>query len=81
VAVALAEELGINDAVPGELIRGLSSDHASFRNAGIPVLMFHRWEDTLLHTPQDVSNRINPQFLEEAARMSIALLNSLATEG
>ena len=79
--LALAQELGVDDAIANELISTLSSDHASFRAAGIPVLMFHRWEDNLLHTPEDVSDRINPEYLEEAARMGIALLESLAAEG
>jgi hypothetical protein len=74
---ALAAELGI-DTVDSTLIRGLSSDHASFIAGGIPALMFHRWEDPLLHTPQDVSDRVNPEYLEEAARMGIALLLALS---
>jgi aminopeptidase YwaD len=77
----LAEELGIGGVIPSELIRGLSSDHASFLNAGIPALMLHRWDDPLLHTPQDVSDRIVPAYLEDAARMGIALLEALDAEG
>ena len=73
----LATGLGI-DAVASTLIRGLSSDHASFIAGNIPALMFHRWEDPLLHTPQDNSDRVNPEYLEEAARMGIALLLALA---
>jgi aminopeptidase YwaD len=76
-AGTIAEDLGIDDAMASMLTRGLGSDHASFAQAGIPVLMFHRWEDNLLHTPQDVVDRINPEFLEEAARMGIAMLESL----
>jgi aminopeptidase YwaD len=79
--LGLTAGLGISDAAPSELIRGLSSDHASFIDAGIPALMFHRWEDPLLHTPQDVSDRVVPQYLEEAARMGIAFLESLNTPG
>ena len=77
---SIADDLGIDDVVPSTLIRGMGSDHASFAQAGIPVLMFHRWEDPLLHTPQDVIDRVNPQYLEEAARMGIALLESLGSE-
>jgi hypothetical protein len=76
---ALAEELDIADVRASELIRGLSSDHASFIQAGIPALMFHRWEDPLLHTPEDVTDRVRPQYLEEAARMGIALLEALTS--
>jgi aminopeptidase YwaD len=62
-------------------LAGTSSDHASFLAAGIPALMFHRWQDPLLHTPEDVSGRVNPQYLEEAARMGVALLEAIRTEG
>jgi aminopeptidase YwaD len=75
----IAGQLGVQDVEPSTLIRGLSSDHASFTEANIPALMFHRWEDNLLHTPQDVSDRVNPGYLEEAARMGIAMLQQLAT--
>jgi aminopeptidase YwaD len=74
----LADQLQIEGVVPSSLIRGLSSDHASFEQAGIPNLMFHRWEDNLLHTPQDVSDRVQPDFLEQAARMGVALLEQLS---
>jgi aminopeptidase YwaD len=73
----LAKALNIEDAQPSTLSRGLSSDHASFLNAGIPAIMFHRWEDNLLHTPQDVSGRVQADYLGQAARMGVALLTSL----
>jgi aminopeptidase YwaD len=76
----LADGLNI-DTTSSELIRGLSSDHASFISAGVPSIMFHRWEDNLLHTPQDVTSRVNPTYLEEAARMGVALLESLSSGG
>jgi len=62
-------------------LSGTTSDHASFLEAGIPAIMFHRWQDPLLHTPQDVSNRVKPEYLEQAARMGVALLESLGAEG
>jgi aminopeptidase YwaD len=76
----LADGLNI-ETTSSELIRGLSSDHASFISAGVPSIMFHRWEDNLLHTPQDVTSRVNPTYLEEAARMGVALLESLNSGG
>jgi aminopeptidase YwaD len=75
----IAGELQIPDVEPSVLIRGLSSDHASFVEAGIPALMFHRWEDNLLHTPQDVSNRVKTEYLEEAAQMGVAMLREIAS--
>jgi aminopeptidase YwaD len=76
----LADGLNI-ETTSSELIRGLSSDHASFISAGVPSIMFHRWEDNLLHTPQDVTSRVNRTYLEEAARMGVALLESLSSGG
>jgi aminopeptidase YwaD len=76
-AAEVAADLGVEGVVPSTLIRGLSSDHASFAQAGLPVLMYHRWEDPLLHTPEDVVDRVKPQYLEEAARMGIAMLEFL----
>lgn len=76
---ALATSLGI-DTEPSNLI-GTSSDHASFLAEGIPTLMFHRWQDPLLHTPQDVSDRVRSDLLEQAARMGLALLAVLDAQG
>jgi aminopeptidase YwaD len=78
-AAGLADGLGI-ETRPSSL-SGTSSDHASFLAAGIPSVMFHRWQDPLLHTPQDVSNRVKPEYLEDAARMGLALLEALDGEG
>ena len=75
----LATSLGI-EAEASNLI-GTSSDHASFLEAGIPTLMFHRWQDPLLHTPEDVAARVRPELLEQAARMGLALLEVLDAQG
>jgi aminopeptidase YwaD len=72
---------GLNIQTVNSTLTGTSSDHASFLAAGIPSLMFHRWEDPLLHTPQDVSNRVKPEYLEQAARMGVALLEALENDG
>ena len=77
-AAEVAGGLGI-DAQASGLPSSASSDHASFRDAGIPALMLHRLTDNLLHTPQDVSDRIRPELLEQAARLSVAFLEKLAT--
>ncbi len=77
--VALANQLGI-EARPGQL-SGAASDHVSFINAGIAAVMIYRTQDNLLHTPQDVSSRVRPELLEQAARLAIALLQSLAAGG
>ena len=73
--------VGLNIQTVNSSLTGTSSDHASFLAAGIPSLMFHRWEDPLLHTPQDVSARVKPEYLEQAARMGVALLEALENDG
>ncbi|HWC29948.1 MAG TPA: M28 family peptidase, partial [Dehalococcoidia bacterium] len=79
-ASSIASSLGISVA-RGNLPVSTSSDHASFLAFDIPSLMFHRTNDPLLHTPEDVTGRVKPQLLEDAARMGIALLESLNTGG
>jgi Zn-dependent M28 family amino/carboxypeptidase len=76
-------QLALDLGIPTEAsnLIGTSSDHASFLQAGIPALMFHRWQDPLLHTPQDVSDRVRPELLEQAARMGLALLEALSAQG
>jgi aminopeptidase YwaD len=78
-AATLAARLGI-ETTRGQLGNNSSSDHASFISAGIPAFMLHRITDRLLHTPQDVSSRVRPELLEEAARLGVALLESIANE-
>ena len=73
----LAGALGI-DTDRGQLQSNTSSDHASFLAAGVPSLMLHRLNDPLLHTPQDVLDRVRPELLEQAARLGVALLQSLS---
>jgi aminopeptidase YwaD len=79
-ASRIASSLGISVS-RGNLPAATSSDHASFLANNIPSLMFHRTDDPLLHTPEDVHGRVKPQHLEDAARMGIALLESLNTGG
>lgn len=74
---AAATALGIAVA-RGALPTTTSSDHASFMSAGIPTLMFFRLTDNLLHTPQDVSDRVRPDLLEQAGRMGLAVLQALS---
>ena len=78
--VRLAGQLGI-ETQSGRLGGGMGSDHASFMAAEIPALMFHRYNDPLLHTPQDVSERVTARYLEEADRMGVALLQSFSSGG
>ena len=76
-ASQLATNLGIPAALAQAPGSGAGSDHSSFIAAGIPAIFVHRVEDTAWHTPQDVSDRIRADLLEEAARLGVALLESL----
>jgi aminopeptidase YwaD len=70
-----AQKAGI-EAEAATLPPGAASDHVSFENAGIPVVMFTR-ADNLIHTPQDAMGRITPQSLHDAAAVAYATLAAL----
>jgi aminopeptidase YwaD len=57
---------------------GAGSDHASFIQAGVPALFLHRTQDAEWHQPGDRAVRVLPEHLETAARLGMALLESLA---
>ncbi len=64
-------------ASAGALPPGASSDHASFANAGVPVVMFTR-ADNLIHTPADAMDRITQQSLGDTAKIAVATLTALS---
>lgn len=70
-----AEKLAV-DATASTLPQGLGSDHLSFENAGIPVVMLYR-DDTAIHTPTDALGRISPASLRDAVRVAVATLQAL----
>jgi aminopeptidase YwaD len=74
-AQSIASSLGIDPQL-GSLPSNTGSDHASFIQGGIPALMVYRLTDNLLHTPQDVSRRVRPELLEQAAKLGVAMLES-----
>jgi aminopeptidase YwaD len=77
----LVVEHGIRREIDVEVspgLRGASSDHASFAQVGIPVAMFLANDSSLIHTPQDTLESINPQLLGNAVALALALLDSLA---
>ena len=63
--------------VTGNLPPGTSSDHASFRQAGIPAMIVHRLGDPRFHTGRDRAEFIDPQLLGDAGRLSLALIDAL----
>lgn len=71
-----AQRLGI-DAQAGALPTGSGSDHMSFADAGVPVVMFYR-DDSRIHTAEDTAARVDAQSLEEVVRVSVAVLETLS---
>ena len=57
--------------------RGSGSDHASFRDAWIPVIYFHSDDSSRIHTPQDTLEYVNPALLGDVATLTLDLLESL----
>ena len=58
----------------GDLPPNASSDHASFLQKGLPAVFLYRADDNLIHTPQDVIERVPPETLEQAARLVIGFI-------
>ena len=58
-------------------IRGGSSDHASFRDAWVPVIFFHADDTSRIHTPEDTMEFINSALLGDTASLVLDLLESL----
>ena len=71
-----AGELGI-PVVVSETPPGAGSDHISFEEAGIPVVMLFRDDTANIHKPEDVIGRLIPQSLEETVLIARATLLEL----
>ncbi len=56
----------------------LDSDHVSFMEADIPAILIYRSEDPRYHTESDRAEFVEPQLLEEAAKLTILTLAELA---
>jgi len=72
-ALAFADRASIA-AVPGQDPPGSGSDHASFFNAGVPVLFFFAGLDPNYHTPNDRIDFISAGRLAEAGAMGEAAI-------
>jgi hypothetical protein len=59
---------------------GASSDHASFRVIGVPVLFFAGTDFSKIHTPEDTLESVNPALLGQAAALGLAVLNEVAKQ-
>jgi aminopeptidase YwaD len=72
---AIGSDIGIDVAVTRGL-RGSTSDFASFREAGVPYLMFSGDDGSRIHTNQDTIEFVQPEMLGGAAATAVALLRS-----
>ena len=59
-------------------IGGGNSDHASFQQAGVPVVFFFDDDFSRIHTPDDRLDLVPPQHMGNVAAVAIDLLESLA---
>lgn len=75
LALEAAQELGIN-ARSFKLPQGYGSDHQSFRSVGIDAVFFMR-EYTLLHTPQDALDQVRAEWLDEAGRVAVRVVERM----
>ncbi len=75
VARLQGQKVGVK-AEPGALPRGAGSDHLSFREAHVPVVMLTR-PDGLIHTPQDTTDRVKVSALADTVKITFATLAAL----
>ena len=75
----LAEELATEhriDAVVRPGLRSGDSDHSSFADDDIPVIMFFGDDFSRIHTPADTLELVSPEILGSAAALALSLLSS-----
>lgn len=60
----------------GRGLQGGGSDHMSFAQEGIPVLMFYGPDFSRIHTSSDTLEFVKPSLLGDAAQMALAILRS-----
>ena len=76
----VGEKAGIESERRPSLNRGASSDHASFRAAGIPAAFLLADDFSRIHTPEDRVEFIRPELLGNSAALALLFLESLAAE-
>lgn len=70
-AVADAEGLAVRAEARGDI-----SDHGPFALAGVPAVLLWTYDDGVLHTPADTTDRIRPDDLERTGRLVLAWLRA-----
>ena len=72
-AVEVAESLGMTARATSEPA-GTSSDHASFRRVGVPVIFFASDDFSTIHTPGDSIETFNTQLLDDIGDLAYELI-------
>lgn len=70
-----AGKLGVT-ATPGSLPMNAGSDHLSFQEKGVPVVMLTRGDDSI-HTAGDTADRIVARSLADDVAIALALLTAI----
>lgn len=78
-AVALLEREGF-PAYASALPEGYGSDHMSFADEGVPVLFFSDGDVSLIHTPADVIDLVEPDALDRIGDGAALMLGVLLAE-
>jgi aminopeptidase YwaD len=74
----LASGLGLSlGTAPGDT----GSDHLPFIRAGIPAVIITTPDYDVIHTPQDVPERVSPESLGKAVALVLAFLEAMARKG
>ncbi|MDE2933150.1 MAG: M28 family peptidase [Chloroflexota bacterium] len=77
--VALLEREGF-PAYASALPEGYGSDHSSFADVGVPVLFFSDGDVSLIHTPADVIDLVEPEALDRIGDGAALMLSVLLAE-
>jgi aminopeptidase YwaD len=77
-AITMAQGMGLD--ARRYSFNGAASDHESFIAAGIPAVMLYRLTDNLLHTPQDVIDRVQPELLAQAAQFGVNMIELVSPD-
>ena len=77
--VELLEREGF-PAYASALPEGYGSDHSSFADAGVPVLFFSDGDVSLIHTPADIFDLVEPDALDRIGDGAALMLGVLLAE-
>ncbi len=75
-AKTMADNMGFDSRTTGEA-PNTSSDHASFREAGVPVIFFAGDDYSMIHTPNDNVSVVNAKLVEDIGDLAFAFIGEL----